>query len=171
MSANHTIRSRVGDTCKQVTLLHLIIIKKRTVRLIDGPRQYLPCAGGACTGSTGVRQLDSCRLSGVEYVRVVRGFKLALGTIWLDQFDLVCGHRICSEIRFGFQAESLSYALYGPQRDWDLVKCICSPVPREFSTCSLWEQGSTPCSPEKGRSIENNTNTWIVLILRKTIKG
>merc|ERR1719436_1497237 len=81
---------RVRHAGKAETLLHLVVVQERLVRLVDGALHDLARAAGAGASAAGIGQLDALLLRLVQDVRVLRALELlrALGGL---QGDLEVG--------------------------------------------------------------------------------
>ncbi|KAF5772782.1 hypothetical protein HanRHA438_Chr13g0591981 [Helianthus annuus] len=97
MSMNHTIRSRVRNTSQHIPFFHLVIVKKRTIGLVNRTTNNLSSTCGTRTRPARVRELNPCTLSRVKNVAIIRRLKLVLFTSWSDELNLVCSHGCCFE--------------------------------------------------------------------------
>lgn len=78
-------------TSEHIPTIHLLIIKKALITLINRARHHFPRAGRARARPARVRNIDSLLLSLVENVDVIRTLELDL-TIRSPESDLVGGH-------------------------------------------------------------------------------
>ena len=86
---DHTVRLRVSHTSQDITFLKVMILKKRTITLVNLTFLDLTGAGGTGTGSARVRQVNSSFFSCIQYVLVVWDLKLVCLAIGSDELDLV----------------------------------------------------------------------------------
>ncbi|EYU19814.1 hypothetical protein MIMGU_mgv1a016330mg [Erythranthe guttata] len=102
VSVDNAIRFRVRNAGEYIALLHLVVDKKRALRLVNLAGDQMPGARAARSSAARVRQIDPRVFRSVEYVLVSMGFELLLLPIRTNQLHFVHRRRRhcrCSERR------------------------------------------------------------------------
>lgn len=79
VSLDGAVRGRVGHAGKCEALAHLVVVKERAVRLVDGAGGHLASARRARARTARVRQVDAVLLSLVQHVDVLGALDLQCG--------------------------------------------------------------------------------------------